>query len=106
MKKVVLYARSAAGDQSLNDQIRSMRDALDPETKVAEIVTDQAPASAPQRPSLQQALDYFDQHDGDALMVHSVDSLARTVRELSELQSLLQDRGLEFPKASDIPNEI
>jgi len=62
MKKVVLYARSSVSDPNLDDQLRSMRAALGPETTVVATYIDRAPASAPQRPALKQAPNDLEDH--------------------------------------------
>ena len=88
MRKVVIYIRSASGEQDLTDQLQRVRDSLDPEIEVAASFTDQGQSSTPDRPGLRQALDYLEQHHADNLVVQSADRLARNPRELLGLQSL------------------
>ena len=104
MKKAVIYARSAYGEQDLAEQLQRLRDSLGPETEVASFFTDRGQSSTPDRPGLRQALDYLEQHHADNLVVQSADRLARTTIELSDLQTLLQDRGLELEMVSGQPS--
>ena len=104
MRKVVIYIRSASGEQDLTDQLQRVRDSLDPEIEVAASFTDQGQSSTPDRSGLRQALDYLEQHHADNLVVQSADRLARTTIELSDLQTLLQDRGLELEMVSGQPS--
>jgi DNA invertase Pin-like site-specific DNA recombinase len=56
------------------------------------------------RPGLQDVLEYLDQHQVDALVVYSVDRLARTARELDELVERLKGRLVELRTVADFPN--
>ena len=96
MQKVVIYIRSASGEQDLAEQLQNVRDSLSPETEVAGVFSDRVQSSASERPGLQQALDYLEGHDADTLVVESLDRLTRNSRELLDLHSLLQDWEVEI----------
>lgn len=62
--------------------------------------TDRASGKDTSRPHLKAALDYL--RDGDALVVHSMDRLARNVTDLLQTVEILNQRGvvIEFVKES------
>ena len=64
------------------------------------VYTDKASGKGTNRPQLQAALDYL--RDGDVLVVHSMDRLARSLTDLLHLVETLNKRGVvvEFAKQS------
>lgn len=88
--KRVGYVRVSTVDQNTVRQL----DGID----VDKIYTDKASGADTNRPQLQAALDYV--RDGDILVVHSMDRLARNIRHLLQMVEDLNKRGVvvEFVK--------
>jgi DNA invertase Pin-like site-specific DNA recombinase len=88
--KRVGYSRVSTIDQNTERQLDGIQ--LD------RLFTDKASGKDTQRPQLQAALDYL--RDGDVLVVHSMDRLARNLDDLRKLVSELTARGVvvEFVK--------
>ena len=88
--KRVGYVRVSAVDQNTARQL----DGIDVDKKYV----DHASGRDTQRPQLQLALDYV--RDGDVLVVHSMDRLARNLSDLLKLVENLNRRGvaIEFVK--------
>jgi DNA invertase Pin-like site-specific DNA recombinase len=89
-EKVVGYRRVSSVDQNEARQLDGIE--LDKE------FTDKASGKDTNRPQLQAALDYL--REGDVLKVHSMDRLARDMRDLQGLVKQLTDKGVtvEFVK--------
>ena len=88
--KRVGYIRVSTVDQNTVRQL----DAIE----VDKVYTDKVSGAESNRPQLQAALDYV--RDGDVLVVHSMDRLARNIRNLLEIVEQLTERGVvvEFVK--------
>jgi DNA invertase Pin-like site-specific DNA recombinase len=88
--KVVGYIRVSTLDQNTDRQL----DAQD----LDKVFTDKASGKDTNRPQLKAALDYL--RDGDKLMVHSLDRLARNLTDLRAIVTELTSRGvmIEFVK--------
>ena len=96
MRKVVIYIRSASGEQDLAEQLQKVRDSLSTETEVARVFSDRVQSSASERPGLQKMVHYLAHHDVETLVVESLDRLTRNSRELFDLHSLLQGWEVEI----------
>src|SRR5215831_3870260 len=88
--KRIGYIRVSSVDQNTCRQLDGIQ--LD------KIYTDKASGKDTNRPQLQAALDYL--RDGDVLVVHSMDRLARSLTDLLQLVETLNRRGVvvEFVK--------
>jgi DNA invertase Pin-like site-specific DNA recombinase len=88
--KRIGYVRVSSEDQNEQRQL----DGLDLDKKF----TDKASGKDTKRPQLQVALDYL--RDGDVLVVHSMDRLARNLDDLRKIVTELTGRGVvvEFAK--------
>ena len=84
------YIRVSSIDQNTVRQLDSVQ--LD------KVFTDKASGKDTNRPQLKAALDYL--RDGDVLVVHSMDRLARNISDLLNTVQTLNDRGVvvEFVK--------
>jgi DNA invertase Pin-like site-specific DNA recombinase len=84
------YVRVSTLDQNTERQLDGI--------KLDKIFTDKASGKDTKRPQLAAALEYV--RDGDSLIVHSLDRLARNVEDLRRIVRELNDRGVsvEFVK--------
>jgi DNA invertase Pin-like site-specific DNA recombinase len=90
--KRVGYVRVSAIDQNTARQLDGV--------ELDKIFTDKASGKNTNRPQLKAALDYL--RDGDVLVVHSMDRLARNISDLLNTVQTLNERGVvvEFVKES------
>lgn len=90
--KRIGYVRVSSVDQNTVRQLDGIQ--------VDKTFTDKASGKDTNRPQLQAALDYL--RDGDVLVVHSMDRLARNISDLLHTVQTLNDRGVvvEFVKES------
>ncbi|MFM0607658.1 recombinase family protein [Paraburkholderia sediminicola] len=88
--KHIGYIRVSTADQSTDRQLDGV--------ELDKVFTDKASGKDTARPQLQAALDYL--RDGDTLMVHSMDRLARNTEDLLRMVRELIERGVavEFVK--------
>ena len=88
--KIIGYVRVSSYDQNPKRQLEGV--ALD------KIFTDKASGKDLKRPAFQELLDYV--REGDTVMVHSLDRLARNLDHLRHLISVLTQKGvrIEFLK--------
>jgi DNA invertase Pin-like site-specific DNA recombinase len=88
-EKIMLigYARVSTDDQNLNLQ----RDALD-QAGCEQIFEDQFSGAKAERPGLQQALQYA--RAGDTIVVWRLDRLSRSLKDLIEMVTLLETKGI------------
>jgi DNA invertase Pin-like site-specific DNA recombinase len=84
---LVGYARVSTDDQNLNLQ----RDALN-QAGCEQIFEDQLSGAKAERPGLHQALQYA--RTGDAIVVWRLDRLSRSLKDLIEMVTLLESRGI------------
>lgn len=91
--KRIAYIRVSSVDQNEARQVEAMAD-----LHIDRTFIDKASGKNTQRPQLQAALDYL--RDGDVLVVHSMDRLARNMRDLQNLVAELNARNItvEFVK--------
>jgi DNA invertase Pin-like site-specific DNA recombinase len=84
------YVRVSTLDQNTERQLDEM--------KLDKVFTDKASVRDTKRPQLAAALEYV--RDGDTLIVHSLDRLARNVEDLRRIVRELNERGVsvEFVK--------
>lgn len=90
--KRIGYIRVSSVDQNTVRQLDGVH--------VDKAFTDKASGKDTNRPQLQAALDYL--RDGDVLVVHSMDRLARNISDLLQSVETLNERGVvvEFVKES------
>ena len=81
------YARVSTDDQNLNLQ----RDALK-QAGCEQLFEDQLSGAKAERPGLQQALQYA--RAGDTLVVWRLDRLSRSLKDLIEMVTLLESKGI------------
>ena len=62
--------------------------------EVDKLFTDRQSGKDTKRPELQAMLEYV--RDGDAVVVHSIDRLARDLRDLQDIVTTLNDKGVEL----------
>lgn len=84
---LVGYARVSTDDQNLNLQ----RDALD-QAGCEQIFEDQLSGAKAERPGLHQALQYA--RAGDTIVVWRLDRLSRSLKDLIEMVTLLESKGI------------
>jgi len=84
---LVGYARVSTDDQNLNLQ----RDALD-QAGCEQIFKDQLSGAKAERPGLHQALQYA--RAGDTIVVWRLDRLSRSLKDLIEMVTLLESKGI------------
>jgi DNA invertase Pin-like site-specific DNA recombinase len=91
--KRIGYVRVSSVDQNEARQVEAMAD-----LHIDKTFMDKLSGKDTQRPQLQAALDYL--RDGDVLVVHSMDRLARNMRDLQNLVADLNARNIavEFVK--------
>ena len=94
MRRVLLYARTSAGDGNLDRQFQALEASLEAGDQVDGSYADWGPATADPPPGLVEALDHLAQGNVDALLVQRLDRLARSPEELERIQAMLQDRGV------------
>lgn len=88
------YARVSTTDQNLDLQLQALTGA-----GCQKVYTDQASGTRAERPGLTQALDIA--RDGDTLVVWKLDRLGRTVKQLIDLTSHLDDHGVNLRSLTD-----
>jgi DNA invertase Pin-like site-specific DNA recombinase len=90
--KRIGYIRVSAVDQNTARQLDGV--------ELDKVFTDKASGKDTNRPQLKAALDYL--RDGDVLVVHSMDRLARNISDLLNTVQALNERGVvvEFVKES------
>lgn len=79
------YQRVSTLDQNTDRQLDGV--------PVDKLFTDKASGKDTNRPALQQALDYA--REGDTLVIHSMDRLARNVEDLRRIVRQLTSRGVQ-----------
>jgi DNA invertase Pin-like site-specific DNA recombinase len=91
--KRIGYVRVSSIDQNEARQVEAMAD-----LHIDKMFIDKASGKNTQRPQLQAALDYL--RDGDVLVVHSMDRLARNMRDLQNIVGELNAKNIavEFVK--------
>jgi DNA invertase Pin-like site-specific DNA recombinase len=91
--KRIAYVRVSSADQNEARQTEAMA-----EQHIDKTFLDKASGKNTHRPQLQAALEYM--RDGDVLVVHSMDRLARNMRDLQNLIADLNAKGIavEFLK--------
>ncbi|WP_175697569.1 recombinase family protein [Burkholderia ambifaria] len=89
--KHIGYIRVSTVDQSTERQLEGV--------DLDKVFTDKASGKDTERPQLQAALDYL--RDGDTLMVHSMDRLARNTDDLLRMVRELTERGVTVQFAKD-----
>lgn len=89
----VAYLRVSSIDQSLSRQEGAMKD-----VELDKVFTEKASAKGTNRPMLQECIEYLRQ--GDVLHVHSIDRIARNLKDLQEIIDLLLVKGatIQFHK--------
>jgi DNA invertase Pin-like site-specific DNA recombinase len=80
------YIRVSSLDQNENRQLADIRDTLD------KVFIDKLSGKDTQRPSLQQMLEFV--REGDTVHAHSIDRLARNLRDLQAIVDSLINRGV------------
>ena len=88
------YARVSTMEQNLNLQTDALR-----RVGCEKIFTDQVSGSVKNRPKLDQALDFI--RSGDTLVVWRLDRLGRSLRNLIELVTELQEQEIGFRSLSE-----
>jgi DNA invertase Pin-like site-specific DNA recombinase len=88
------YARISTIDQNLDMQ----KDALE-RAGCTKIFTETASGAKVDRPILRDALGYV--RDGDVLVVWKLDRLGRSLKQLIETVTELQERGIEFKSLTE-----
>jgi DNA invertase Pin-like site-specific DNA recombinase len=91
---LVGYARISTTEQNLDLQ----RDALE-RAGATKLFTETASGAKLERPALRQALEYV--RGGDVLVVWKLDRLGRSLKQLIETVSELQERGIEFKSLTE-----
>ena len=88
----VAYIRVSSVSQNVDRQL--------PDEKFDKTFTDKASAKDTDRPALAALLDYL--RDGDKVVIHSIDRLARNLADLEQLVDQLNSKGVsvEFRKES------
>ncbi|KVV45133.1 transposase [Burkholderia territorii] len=89
--KRIGYIRVSTVDQSTERQLEGV--------DLDKVFTDKASGKDTERPQLQAALDYL--RDGDTLMVHSMDRLARNTEDLLRMVRELTERGVTVQFVKD-----
>ena len=92
MPDSVAYIRVSSADQNVARQL--------PDEEFDKTFIDKASAKDTDRPALADLLDYV--RDGDKVVIHSIDRLARNLTDLERLVGQLNDKGVsvEFRKES------
>lgn len=92
MPDSVAYIRVSSADQNVARQL--------PDEEFDKTFIDKASAKDTDRPALADLLDYV--RDGDKVVIHSIDRLARNLADLERLVGQLNDKGVsvEFRKES------
>lgn len=88
------YARVSTGEQNLDLQ----RDALE-EAGCERVFSDEMSGAKAERPGLRNAIDFA--REGDVLVVWRLDRLGRSLRELFDRITELQDRGVGFESLTE-----
>jgi DNA invertase Pin-like site-specific DNA recombinase len=91
---LVGYARISTTEQNLDLQ----KDALE-RAECTKLFTETASGAKLERPALRQALEYV--RAGDVLVVWKLDRLGRSLKQLIETVSELQERGIEFKSLTE-----
>jgi DNA invertase Pin-like site-specific DNA recombinase len=84
--RTIGYVRVSSIDQCTDRQLADV--------KLDKIFTDKASGKDAQRPELQKMLDFS--RDGDTIIVHSMDRLARNLDDLRKLVKNLTERGIKL----------
>src|SRR5919202_3757317 len=88
------YARVSTNEQNLDLQ----RDAVQ-KAGCEQIYTDQVSGTKARRPGLEQALSHL--RSGDTLVVWRLDRLGRSLRQLIDTVTELQEKGVEFKSVTE-----
>ena len=83
----VAYLRVSSVDQCLSRQEEAMKD-----VDLDKVFTEKASAKDADRPMLQECIDYLRQDD--VLHVHSIDRIARNLKDLQEIIDRLLEKGV------------
>mgnify|MGYP005833028357 CR=1 FL=1 len=83
------YARVSTKDQSLDSQIDELEKA-----GYEKVFSDKMTGRTAERPEFKKCMEYL--REGDVLVVHKLDRLGRTTRQLLELVEELRERGIQF----------
>ncbi len=89
MPMLIGYARVSTNDQTLNLQLDALKQA-----GCEQVYTDTASGSLADRPGLAEALSHL--REGDALVVWRLDRLGRSLRDLIDRVTQLNDRKIGF----------
>lgn len=92
---LVGYARVSTDDQNLHLQ----RDALD-QAGCEQIFEDQFSGAKAERPGLQQVLQYA--RSGDTIVVWRLDRLSRSLKDLIEMVTLLESKGIGLRSLQEV----
>lgn len=92
MADTVAYIRVSSVSQNVDRQL--------PDEEFDKVFTDKVSAKDVDRPALRELIDYV--REGDTLVVHSIDRLARNLADLESLIQTFNDKGVtvEFRKES------
>jgi len=94
-KLFVGYARVSTEDQNLQLQLDALKKA-----KCKHVFTDKMTGATKVRPGLTEALSYL--RSGDTLVVWKLDRLGRTVKDLVDLVTDLENEGVNFKSITDV----
>ncbi len=83
----IAYLRVSSIDQSLSRQQEEMKS-----VELHKVFTEKASAKDTNRPMLQECIDYC--RSGDVLHVHSIDRIARNLKDLQEIIDRLVAKGV------------
>ena len=83
------YARVSTQDQLLDLQINALE-----KEGCTKIFTEKVSGRSSERPEFKKCMEFL--REGDTLVVHKLDRLGRTTRQLLELVGIFQDRGIQF----------
>ena len=97
---IVIYAR-ANSKPEVDRQFQMIQKSLDPGADVVGRYSDVGSGMDSHRPGLQQALDHVLMGKVEALMVHSIDRLSRSVQELGMLASMFRIEVTKEPENLD-----
>ena len=98
MKKI-FYARGSGDETSMEDQLQTLRNALNTEDEVVGEFVDRC-ASTMARPGLDQALSHAREGGIDAIVVTSLDRLSRSEEQLREIRDFLSMKGSQLQVVS------
>lgn len=89
MSKKLAYIRVSTVEQNEARQVEAIKEAIG---KVDKSFIDKTSGGSTKRPKLKELLEYV--RDGDIIIVHSMDRLARNVRDLREIVESLTSKGV------------